>query len=556
MARPSVDFSSQSTAVTQNLITPRRKYADDPDFIRRFEAEAQTIARLEHPYIVPLYDYWREASGAFLVMRLLRGGNLLTSLEGGPWEVKPTIRLLDQISSALAIAHRQGIVHRDIKPANILFDEAGNAYLSDFGIAKQMTRNLQLTAEGGILGTPDYVSPEQLRNEPVGAPTDLYSLGAVLYEMLTGERPFPNIPVALLIKKQLEEPIPLISASRPDLPEQIDGVIQRATAKQPTDRYPSALAMAKAFRQAALGIGNGQEILMDTAVSSDLGHSIPTLNEISNPYKGLRAFQEADAADFYGRDSIVAQLTTHLAESRFLAVVGPSGSGKSSLVKAGLIPALRQDAIPGSDHWFVAEMAPGTHPLEELELALLPIAVNPPPDLIEPMKKDERGLLRTIRRILPNEENAQLLLVIDQFEELFTLVDNDNRRLHFLKSLLAALNAPHSQLRVVVTLRADFYDRSLLFQPIANLFKQHTEIVLPLNQEELTWAIREPAHHVGVKLEDSVITAIVSDVIDQPGALPLMQYALTELFEARTNQVMTLSTLTMLDSRATSLSKP
>ncbi|KAA3661929.1 MAG: serine/threonine protein kinase, partial [Chloroflexi bacterium] len=103
----------------------RRKYADDPEFIRRFETEAQTIAQLEHPYIVPLYDYWREATGAYLVMRLLRGGNLLTSLERGPWEVEPTLKMLDQITSALAVAHHQGVIHRDIKPANILFDEAG-----------------------------------------------------------------------------------------------------------------------------------------------------------------------------------------------------------------------------------------------------------------------------------------------------------------------------------------------------------------------------------------------------------------------------------------------
>ena len=511
----------------------RRKYADDPDFIRRFEAEAQTIARLEHPYIVPLYDYWREPDGAFLVMRLLRGGNLLTSLESGAWAIEPTIKLLDQISSALSAAHRQGVVHRDIKPANILFDEAGNAYLSDFGIAKRMARNHQLTAEGGILGTPDYISPEQLRSEPVGPAADLYSLGAVLYEMLTGERPFPNIPVALLIQKQLEEPIPPISASRPDLPRRIDDVIQLATAKQPANRYPSALAMAEAFRQAAQGADGGQEIVLETAV--------PTISEITNPYKGLRAFQEADAADYYGRETVVEQLVTCLDESRFLAVVGPSGSGKSSLVKAGLIPALRQEAIPGSDNWFVAEMVPGDHPLEELELALLPIAVNPPPSLLEPMQRDERGLLRTIRRILPDEEDAQLLLVIDQFEELFTLVDDDRRRLHFLNSLLAALNAPRSPLRVVVTMRADFYDRPLQIQPIADLFKQHTEIVLPLSQEELTWAIREPARRMGVGLEDSVVTAMVTDVIDQPGALPLLQYALTELFDTRQNNVMSLA---------------
>ncbi|KAA3661930.1 MAG: hypothetical protein DWQ04_14920, partial [Chloroflexi bacterium] len=391
-----------------------------------------------------------------------------------------------------------------------------------------------MTAVGSLLGTPDYISPEQLRNELVSPPTDIYSLGAVLYEMLTGERPFPNIPIAMLIKKQLEEPIPLVSASRPDLPRQIDTVIQRATAKQPSDRFSNALALADAFRHA---IQDQTPIVIKT----DSPVAVPTTTHIINPYKGLRAFQESDANNFYGREALVEQLAARLADNPFLAVVGPSGSGKSSLVKAGLIPALRQEAIPGSDTWFVADMVPGDHPLEELELALLPIAVNPPPDLVGPMQKDERGLLRTIRRILPGEENAQLLLVIDQFEELFTLVNDNGRRLHFLNSLMIALNAPRSPLRIVVTLRADFYDRPLQIQPIANLFKQHVEIVLPLNQEELTWAIREPARQVGVSMADSVVTAMVTDVIDQPGTLPLLQYALTELFEARHGNAMTLA---------------
>ncbi|MFN2138026.1 MAG: protein kinase domain-containing protein, partial [Candidatus Promineifilaceae bacterium] len=292
----------------------RHKYADDPEFIRRFEAEAQVIARLEHPYIVPLYDYWREPDGAYLVMRLLRGGNLLTSLQNGPWDIEPTEKMVAQITSALAAAHRQGVVHRDIKPANILLDEAGNAYLSDFGIAKQMVGGLQLTAAGAMLGTPDYVSPEQLRDEAVGPRSDVYSLGAVLYETLTGERPFPDVPLAMIIQKQLHEPIPPVSASRPDLPRQIDDVLQRATAKQPADRYDNVLAMARAFRQAIRGGDLGR------AVAAEV--SVPAIIDVANPYKGLRAFQETDAADFYGREKLIEQLVEHFCESRFVAVVG------------------------------------------------------------------------------------------------------------------------------------------------------------------------------------------------------------------------------------------
>jgi hypothetical protein len=225
-------------------------------------------------------------------------------------------------------------------------------------------------------------------------------------------------------------------------------------------------------------------------------------------------------------------------------VVGPSGSGKSSVVKAGLIPALRSGAIPGSQKWFVAEMVPGTRPLEELEMALWPIAVDPPPSLVEPMQRDVRGMLRTLRRVLPDEDvpdgNAQMLLFIDQFEELFTLVEDEERRAFFLDSLLAAMAAPRSPLHVVVTLRADFYDRPLQIQSLGQLLKENTEIVLPLAPEELTWAVREPARRVGVGLEEGLAEAVVADVADQPGGLPLLQYALTELFERRLANWMTL----------------
>jgi WD40 repeat protein len=228
-----------------------------------------------------------------------------------------------------------------------------------------------------------------------------------------------------------------------------------------------------------------------------------------------------------------------------MAVVGPSGSGKSSAVKAGLIPALREGAIPAgrhmaaSDKWFVAEMVPGSHPLEELELALWSIAVDPPPSLVEPMQRDTRGLLRTIRRILPDEEGAQLLLVIDQFEELFTLVDDEELRAFFIDSLITALRAPRTPLRVIVTLRADFYDRPLQYESLGRLLKDNTEVVLPLVPEELTWAIQEPSRRVGVRLEAGLTPLIVADLADQPGTLPLLQYALTELFERRRDSLMT-----------------
>ena len=512
----------------------RHGLANNPAFIRRFEAEAQTISRLEHPHIVPLYDYWRESDGAFLVMRLLRGGSLLQALEHGPWSPARSLHLLEQIGPALDAAHRMGIVHRDIKPANILFDEDGRAYLSDFGIAREIRAGRGTAGSDEIPISPDYLSPEQLLDDELTSQTDIYNLGAVLYETLTGEKPFPNLPLADLVRSHLESPFPILGSARPGLPPDLDGVIHRATAKRPADRYDSVRDLVASFREAV----GGPAPALDPAAPAGPVH---------NPFKGLRPYGESDAMDFFGRETLVERLAGRLAETRFLAVVGPSGCGKSSIVKAGLVPALRGGALPGSEHWFYAEMLPGAHPLEALERALRPVAVDPPPGLVNPLQRDADGLLRTIRRILPAEEEAQLLLVIDQFEELFTQVEDGRQRDHFIDSLLAAVTAPRSPLRVVVTLRADFFDRPLGHPALAEQFKQNTELVLPLSREELVRAIREPLLRAGVRIENDLVAEIVAEVGEQPGALPLMQYALTELFERRRNGAITRSVYIEID---------
>jgi WD40 repeat protein/serine/threonine protein kinase len=507
--------------------TIHSRFANDPEFIRRFEAEAQLVARLEHPHVVPLYDFWREPEGAYLVMRYLRGGSLRERLAQGPLGAQEAARLLDQVALALGAAHRQGVVHRDVKPANILFDEEGNAYLSDFGIAKDV-EVAEVAAPGG---TPSplayYLTPEEVRGEPATPRTDIYSLGVVLYEMLAGRHPFADAPPEEVVDKHLSGPVPSIGAFRPDLPASVDEVIGVATAKAPADRYSDAQMMASAFRGA----------LLPTASRP----AMPS-TEVRNPYKGLRPFQESDAADFFGREALVAELVARLSEqgdeSRFLAVVGPSGSGKSSLVRAGLLPALRGGAVPGSERWFLLDMRPGTHPFEELASALMRIAVDPPGDLVERLERDDRGLVSAAEEVVP--PGSVLLLVVDQFEELFTLVDAEDVRARFLRVLLAAATDPTSRLRILLTLRADFYDRPLGYAGLAELMKSRAVTVTPLAPEELHGAVVGPAQGVGLQVDPALVADIVADVAAQPGALPLLQYALTELFDHREGSTLTL----------------
>ncbi len=260
--------------------------------------------------------------------------------------------------------------------------------------------------------------------------------------------------------------------------------------------------------------------------------------EMRNPYKGLRAFEEADAAFFFGREALTQELVSRAGEARFLAVVGPSGSGKSSVVRAGLVPAIRSGALPGSERWLIAEMIPGAHPLEELEASLLRIAVNPPASLIEQLEQDERGLLRVVKRVLPADD-SELLLVIDQLEEVFTLERDEERRVQFLSAVHHAVTDPRSQVHVVTTLRADFYDRPLMYRGFADLLRSYVEALVPLSPEELERAIVGPAKAVDVGLEQGLLAEMVRDLADEPGALPLLQYALTELFDRREGKVLT-----------------
>jgi serine/threonine protein kinase/DNA-binding XRE family transcriptional regulator len=223
----------------------RPEYANHPDFIRRFEAEAQLVARLEHPYIVPLYDFWRDKDGAYLVMRYIRRGSLLDALRRGAWSLDQAARLLEQIGAALAFAHHYNVVHRDLKPANILLDEEGNAYLADFGIAKNLDTATAVgeTEAGVVVGSPTYLSPEQLRDEPITLQSDIYSLGVLLYEVLIGTHPFADLPPAERMYQQLHTPLPPLQRTRPNLPSTLNALIQRATAKAPADRYRDVLSL-------------------------------------------------------------------------------------------------------------------------------------------------------------------------------------------------------------------------------------------------------------------------------------------------------------------------
>ncbi len=517
-------------------------HANRREFIQRFENEAQLVARLEHPHIVPLFDYWREPNEAYLVMRYLRAGSLRDRMKKGQLSHDEVLLLLEHVASALDLAHRSGVIHHDVKPANILLDSDQNAYLSDFGIAEETTA----AQSSGIEGTPDYMSPEQIRKNAPSPQMDIYSLGMMLYEILGGKHPFNSRTSAEKLRSQLFETLPALENVSPA----INRVILQAISKDPAARQATAIRLFEDFQKAL----KGERFSAKRAEATAL---------VVNPYKGLRAFTEADASVFFGRERLVKHLVARLQEahplSNFLAVVGPSGSGKSSVVSAGLVPALRRGLLDemqvGSAHVsdttlppalpspgptpqieFIIQTVPGSSPLQNLAAGLLSIASHPLSGLEGHFEKDSSALLNALREI-----GGRTLLIIDQFEEVFTLTESEQQRFQFLELLRVAVTAAGSPLRLIIALRADFTDRPLHYVQFGTLMRERTEFVLPLAADELERAIAEPARQAGLEVERELIATIVHDVQDQLGALPLLQYALTEAFDRTTGRTISLA---------------
>jgi len=222
----------------------------DAAFIDRFRLEARTIARLQHPHILPLYDYGDQDDILFLVMAFVSGGSLGERIARGPMPLAEVEIVLRQVASALDYAHRQGVIHRDVKPGNILLDGEGHALLADFGLVRIAEADTNLTASGGILGTPAYMSPEQGQGMAVAPSIDVYALGVVVYEMISGKQPYTAETAMQIVIKHITDPIPDIRAAVDGLPASLQDVIERALWKDPEQRYPTATEFARDFTRA------------------------------------------------------------------------------------------------------------------------------------------------------------------------------------------------------------------------------------------------------------------------------------------------------------------
>ncbi len=278
--------------------------------------------------------------------------------------------------------------------------------------------------------------------------------------------------------------------------------------------------------------------------------------EPRNPYKGLRAFNSDDAHDFFGRDTLINELAAALegalaAEeksqqcARLLAVVGPSGSGKSSVVMAGLLPRLREGRLPGSEQWvYLDPIVPGTRPIEALTLALSEQLPDKSLKAIrEDLEDDSARGLHLLATKLAKRPGTKVVLLVDQFEELFTQTASEDERRHFLDLLVTATTEPHGPVIVLLTLRADFYDRPMRYPLLHQLMQAHQTSVLPMAIPDLREVIEKPAALPNVRLtfEGDLVGDLLFEVQGQVGALPLLQFTLDQLFQRRNGRQLTLS---------------
>ena len=458
--------------------------ANDTDFVAAFSDDASAASQLAHPHLVPISDFWREPDRAYIVSPWFEGGSLAQrSLAATAFE---------QVASALAYAHRQGVTHGKLSASDIVFDLDGNAYLGGFAMGRTPSRrrdHREASAE------PDDFTAE--------IAADIAGLTTLLAQ---------HAPESWLGNAEIRH------------------VLDKGIAAEPDSQYLRVEDLLRDFRRAL-----GRDV---TAMA---GSRVGERSDLRNPFKGLRAFQESDEADFFGRNDLIESVVEALEHVRFVTLVGSSGGGKSSLVKAGVIPALKRKAHEAGSKLLVAEMYPGSYPFEELEAALMGIATSRSDRLFDQLTADDRGLLRVAKAILPTDV-GQVVLVIDQFEELFSMVTDESIRSLFIDSLLAAVDDDQSPISVVVTLRADYFNRPLDYANLARVVEDGLVPLTPLNVDGVGRAVAGPARRVGLDLEPGLISEIVADLEGQPGGLPLLQYALTEMFELREANVLTIET--------------
>ncbi|MEO7730638.1 MAG: bifunctional serine/threonine-protein kinase/formylglycine-generating enzyme family protein [Kofleriaceae bacterium] len=552
--------------------------------------EARAIARLQHPNVVAIYRVADFEGHPYLVSEFVQG-RPLHQLER-PMPSPPVLDIALDLTRGLAAAHRRGVLHRDIKPANAVLTDEGRAKLLDFGLAVIMDGDAapgarvpgQLGEHGHLLmadetpvlgeqtlarqqaakqdapaghaaeqdattsgfdtdsvslppdaagdftsrhpelseyvvGTPMYMAPEVWRGETATRRSDLYSLGILLYELLAGAAPFRHVGINDLANAVQQQDIPRLGDINSTLEPALAAIVDRLVERDPRDRFRSADALLVALEECA-------------------APAVIDPRPDGNPYRGLAAFESAHASLFFGRRGEARELVDRVRVEAFVVVGGDSGTGKSSLCKAGVLTWLVEN-----DGWSCVEVVPGRHPVRALAAALAPWADLDEAALVELLRDGPDTVARAIRQHIIGERAIdradhrpavprRLLLFVDQLEELLTLAAPDEARV--AATALAALAVRSPSVRVLTTARSDFLSRLAMLPGLGEELAHSLYFLRPLTGEHIREVIVRPAAAKGVAFEsEALIDTLVAQTEFAPGGLPLLQFTLAELWDAR-----------------------
>jgi serine/threonine protein kinase/formylglycine-generating enzyme required for sulfatase activity len=532
----------------------------NPRTRERFVTEARAAARIQHPNVMAIHRIGELEGRLYIISEYVRG-QPLSELKGQiPWQEALTIAV--GLARGLAAAHRQGVLHRDIKLANVIrSSETGDVKLLDFGLAKldadskdrvprtpppmrpegfddtednglprvdivapldstlgqtnraDSAKAAKIVNEGEssevIVGTPYYMAPELWRAEPASRSSDIYALGALLYILCAGHPPLEagsTLELARLSQEATPRPLAEISTG---IDPRFAQIVDRCLARSTTARFGSADELCTAL-----------EVLLTSGPIAEVVHG--------NPYRGLQAFEARHRAVFFGRVAEIRTVVDRLRVQPFVLVAGDSGVGKSSLCRAGALPAISEPPGVGNRVWSSVTMIPGRRPLQTLVSALASHLNLKEEALRTLLFGEPEGLVRLIAR--RQGKDRGFVLFIDQLEELVTLAEGP--QVEPFGRFLASFADGAPSLRLLASVRGDFLTRAAALPQIGPFINPAVYLLTPLTREGMREAITGPAALQGVHFEsDGLVDELITAGAE--GSLPLLQFALAELWEAR-----------------------